>query len=44
LAKRVTPGFVTTTERVGQAMLHVARKGFPKKVLENSDINAAAGS
>ena len=41
-AKWITPGFVTTTERVGQAMLRIAKKGYPKKLLENPDINAAA--
>lgn len=38
----VAPHFVTDTERVGQAMLRVVRKGFPKKVLENREINEAA--
>jgi uncharacterized protein YbjT (DUF2867 family) len=41
-AKFVKPDSVTTTERVGLAMLHVAKDGFPKRVLENPDINAAA--
>ena len=36
------PRHVTTTERVGRAMLNVARHGFAKPVLENDDINAAA--
>src|SRR5262249_37810113 len=31
---------MTTTERVGKAMLRVAREGAPKKVLENVDIDA----
>jgi uncharacterized protein YbjT (DUF2867 family) len=44
VAKRVAPRFITDTARVGQAMLRVARKGFPKQVLENPDINAAAES
>jgi uncharacterized protein YbjT (DUF2867 family) len=43
-AKFVKPDFITTTERVGRAMLHVAKNGFPKSVLENPDINAAAAS
>jgi uncharacterized protein YbjT (DUF2867 family) len=43
IAKLIRPASVTTTERVGQAMLHVARNGFPKKILENPDINVAAG-
>ena len=42
LIKAVRPAAVTNTERVGQAMLRVAKKGFPKKILENPDINAAA--
>jgi uncharacterized protein YbjT (DUF2867 family) len=33
------PKYVTTTERVGRAMLTVAKKGAPKTVLETSDIN-----
>ncbi len=37
------PRWVTTTEKVGKAMLEVARKGAPKPVLESSDINALAG-
>ena len=36
------PGLVTTTEKVGRAMLHVVRSGAPAAVLENRDINAAA--
>ena len=43
IAKLIRPASVTTTERIGQAMLHVARNGFPKKILENPDINVAAG-
>lgn len=33
---------VTTTEKVGRAMLRVAREGAPKTVLEAADINALA--
>jgi uncharacterized protein YbjT (DUF2867 family) len=33
---------MTTTEKVGRAMLRVAREGAPKRVLENDDINALA--
>jgi uncharacterized protein YbjT (DUF2867 family) len=40
----VAPSAVTTTERVGQAMLHIARNGFSKQILGNREINAAAGS
>ena len=46
LLDRVAPRTVTTTERVGRAMLCVARQGAPQAVLENADINrlAAAGA
>jgi uncharacterized protein YbjT (DUF2867 family) len=37
--RRLFPGYVTTTEQVGRAMLHVARHGHPKHVLENRDID-----
>jgi uncharacterized protein YbjT (DUF2867 family) len=39
LMKALMPKYVTTTEKVGQAMLLVAKRGAPKPVLENSDIN-----
>jgi uncharacterized protein YbjT (DUF2867 family) len=41
----VAPGLVTTTERVGLAMIKVARDGGDKQIFENKDINtlAAAG-
>jgi uncharacterized protein YbjT (DUF2867 family) len=38
----VAPRIVTDTERVGQAMLRIAKHGFPTKVLENPQINEAA--
>ena len=44
LAKLVVPKHITDTERVGKAMLKIAKRGFPKQVLENPDINAAAES
>lgn len=37
--KRLLPNYVTTTECVGRAMLNVARRGAPKRFLENQDIN-----
>jgi uncharacterized protein YbjT (DUF2867 family) len=40
--KALAPGYVTTTELVGRAMLAVAKHGAPKRVLETPDINAAA--
>jgi hypothetical protein len=33
------PKYVTTTKQVGRAMIRVAEDGFPKSVLESSDIN-----
>ncbi|MEP6802106.1 MAG: epimerase [Acidobacteriota bacterium] len=36
------PGFVTTTERLGRAMLEVAKNGAPARVLNTPDINALA--
>jgi uncharacterized protein YbjT (DUF2867 family) len=40
LAYRLWPTKVTTTEKVGRAMLAVARGGAPKKLLDPADINA----
>ena len=42
LTKLVKPAIVTDTDRVGRAMLNVAKRGYTKKLLENPDINAAA--
>jgi uncharacterized protein YbjT (DUF2867 family) len=36
------PKYVTTTERIGRAMLNAARNGAPKAILESADINALA--
>jgi uncharacterized protein YbjT (DUF2867 family) len=44
LLQRVLPGMVTSTEEVGRAMLHVARDGYAKHVLESRDIRQAAMS
>ncbi len=38
--KRLLPKYVTTTAQIGSAMIHVAREGAPKRVLECQDINA----
>ncbi|HMG20804.1 MAG TPA: hypothetical protein VK607_05785, partial [Kofleriaceae bacterium] len=32
-------GLMTTTERVGRAMLRVVREGSPRPILSNADIN-----
>lgn len=42
LLMRFAPKYVTTTETVGRAMLKLARDGWPQKVLESKEINAAA--
>lgn len=39
LLKGRFPKYVTTTEQIGLAMLKVAKRGWPKRVLESSDIN-----
>lgn len=39
LLKGRFPKYVTTTEQIGRAMLKVAKRGWPKRVLETSDIN-----
>jgi hypothetical protein len=41
--KRFFPGSVTTTEQLGRAMLIVAKKGYPKKILEGIDISTLPG-
>jgi uncharacterized protein YbjT (DUF2867 family) len=40
--KALFPSHVTTTEKVGLAMIRVAQTGFDKPVLQNRDINAVA--
>jgi uncharacterized protein YbjT (DUF2867 family) len=37
--KALFPKYVTTTAQMGRAMIHVAREGSPRRVLENRDIN-----
>ncbi len=39
LLKGRFPKYVTTTEQIGRAMLQVAERGWPKRVLETEDIN-----
>ncbi len=43
LVKAVLPSSITTTERVGLAMINAVRKGYEKPVLETRDINKLAG-
>jgi uncharacterized protein YbjT (DUF2867 family) len=42
LARALLPNTVTTTERVGRAMLNAAKRGASKPLLENRDINDLA--
>lgn len=42
LLRRAFPNSVLTTREIGRAMLAVARKGWPRPVLESKDIHAAA--
>jgi uncharacterized protein YbjT (DUF2867 family) len=39
LLKSTFPQYITTTEQLGRAMLHVAKTGFPKPILETKDID-----
>lgn len=40
LIKAVAPDYATSTEDLGRAMIEVAKRGAPKRVLEMPDINA----
>jgi uncharacterized protein YbjT (DUF2867 family) len=40
LLKRLFPKYVTTTEKLGRAMLTAAKRGAPKPILESADINS----
>lgn len=44
VVRGIWPNSMLTTEQVGQAMLRVARIGYPKNVLESADIRRAAGA
>ena len=35
---RLIPNFITTTEEIGRRMLEVAKRGYPKRILEMEDI------
>ncbi|HEY3745591.1 MAG TPA: hypothetical protein VGL17_05075 [Gemmatimonadaceae bacterium] len=43
LLRQIAPKHVTTAENIGRAMIAVSIGRYPKRVLENPDINAAAG-
>jgi uncharacterized protein YbjT (DUF2867 family) len=38
----IFPKYLTTTEKIGRAMINVSMRGYPKRVLETQDINRAA--
>jgi len=38
LLERVAPKYVTSSDRLGRAMLHAARTGFSNRVVENADL------
>lgn len=40
LLKAIFPRQITTTEKLGRAMLKVAKNGFPRPILEARDINS----
>ena len=42
LLRLLFPRYILTTEEVGQAMIQVARQGWPRKVLEIGDIHECA--
>ena len=40
VVKAIAPGYATTTEQLGRAMIAVARKGFAQRILESQDIGS----
>jgi uncharacterized protein YbjT (DUF2867 family) len=42
LLNAIFPRYLTTTEKIGRAMISVAMRGYPKRILETEDINNAA--
>jgi len=38
----IFPNYLTTTEKIGHAMINVSMRGYPKQILEARDINSAA--
>ena len=43
ILRRLFPGYVTTTENIGRAMIHVAADGYAKRILSSADINQLSG-
>jgi hypothetical protein len=44
LLRAASPGLITTTERVGKAMIKLAIDGGDRRYFENADINALVAS
>jgi hypothetical protein len=44
ILNRTFPKYITSTDRVGKAMINVVLKGYEKRHLENRDINILANS
>ncbi len=42
LLNAIFPHSLTTTEKIGRAMINVSTRGYPKQILETQDINKAA--
>jgi uncharacterized protein YbjT (DUF2867 family) len=42
LLRRLFPRYILSSEEIGQAMIQVARQGWPKKILESWDIRECA--
>ncbi len=42
LLNAIFPHYLTTTEKMGRAMINVTMRGYPKQILETQDINSAA--
>jgi uncharacterized protein YbjT (DUF2867 family) len=40
----IFPHYLTTTEKIGRAMINVSMRGYPKQILEARDINSAAAT
>ena len=39
MLNRIAPNYVTTTEKLGRAMIRAVRDGYPKPILETVDVN-----
>jgi uncharacterized protein YbjT (DUF2867 family) len=42
LLRRLFPNYVLTTEEIGRAMIQAAARGYPKRILESTDIRDCA--